>query len=131
MWNAANGLLLAKLEGHTTVAFHAAFSPDGQRIVTASADKTARVWNAANGQLLAKLEGHTDSVVQAAFSPDGQRIVSASADKRSRKGQNGRLRSVLDVMELSRGGKKTCSQRLQKSQTCHCPRKSRSREQGI
>ncbi len=33
--------------------YSAAFSPDGQRIVTASADKTARVWNAATGQLLA------------------------------------------------------------------------------
>jgi WD40 repeat protein len=31
------------------------FSRDGQRIVTASRDKTARVWDAASGQLLATL----------------------------------------------------------------------------
>jgi WD40 repeat protein len=59
---------------------HAAFSPDGQRIVTGSGDKTARVWNAANGQLLATLVGHTAPVWHAAFSPDGQRIATASDD---------------------------------------------------
>ena len=42
------------------------FSPDGQRIVTASWDDTARVWKAADGQLLVKLEGHENRVVHAA-----------------------------------------------------------------
>jgi WD40 repeat protein len=69
--------LLARLEGHTGFVWRAAFSPDGQRIVTAANDGTARVWNAANGQLLIKLEGHVENVWQAAFSPDGQRIVTA------------------------------------------------------
>jgi WD40 repeat protein len=44
VWNAANGQLLAKLEGHTDSVLHAAFSPDGQRLVTASRDYTARVY---------------------------------------------------------------------------------------
>ena len=66
---------LFDLEGHTGNVHRVAFSPDGQRIVTASADHTARVWNASTGQPLFKLEGHTDDVHQAAFSRDGQRIV--------------------------------------------------------
>jgi WD40 repeat protein len=45
---------LVRVEGHTKGVHHAAFSPDGQRIVTASDDRTARVWNAVNGQLLAR-----------------------------------------------------------------------------
>jgi WD40 repeat protein len=61
----------------------AAFSPDGQRIVTASNDDTAGVWSA-EGQLLAELKGHTDAVLQATFSADGQRILTASGDKTAR-----------------------------------------------
>jgi WD40 repeat protein len=49
----------------------AVFSPDGQRIVTASFDKTARVWNAATGQVIAKLEGRSGVVSSAVFSPTG------------------------------------------------------------
>jgi dipeptidyl aminopeptidase/acylaminoacyl peptidase len=62
----------------------AAFSPDGQRIVTASADKTARIWDAATGKPIGELRGHDSAVRSAAFSPDGKRIVTASFDKTAR-----------------------------------------------
>jgi len=80
LWKADNGQMLDQLQGHADSIGHAAFSPNGQRIVTASDDNTAGVWSAASGQLLAKLTGHTDSVVHGTFSPDGQRIVTASLD---------------------------------------------------
>jgi hypothetical protein len=63
---------------------HAAFSPDGTRIVTASHDRTARVWDAATGALLATCAGHLGEVNHAAFSPDDTRIVSASHDRTAR-----------------------------------------------
>jgi WD40 repeat protein len=44
VWNAASGQLIAILQGHTDKLETAVFSPDGQRIVTASADHTARVF---------------------------------------------------------------------------------------
>lgn len=58
----------------------AVFSPDGQRVVTASHDKTARLWAVPSGNLLAVLQGHEAHVMHAAFSPDGQHVVTASQD---------------------------------------------------
>jgi WD40 repeat protein/uncharacterized caspase-like protein len=58
----------------------AQFSPDGKRIVTASADKTALVWDAITGNLLLILADHKDIVSYAEFSPDGKKIVTASYD---------------------------------------------------
>lgn len=60
------------------------FSPDGQRILTASSDHTARVWSTADGHVLATLQGHTDKLEYAEFSPDGERIVTASDDHTAR-----------------------------------------------
>ena len=59
-----------------------AFSPDGGRIVTGSADGAANVWDAETGQQLLVLEGHKGSVVSAAFSPEGTRIVAGCGDSR-------------------------------------------------
>ena len=58
-----------------------AFSPDGQRIVTGSADQTAKVWDAASGGELLTLKGHSAAIWSVAFSPDGQRIVTGSWDQ--------------------------------------------------
>jgi WD domain, G-beta repeat len=45
IWDAASGKPIGKpLTGHEGAVNSAAFSPDGQRIVTASDDKTARIW---------------------------------------------------------------------------------------
>ena len=58
----------------------AAYSPDGQRIVTASADKTAKVWDAKTGRELFTLTGHNGIVFAATYSPDGKRIATAGGD---------------------------------------------------
>eukprot|EP01043_Picozoa_sp_COSAG02_P112080 COSAG02_NODE_48263_length_335_cov_0.652542_1_plen_111_part_11 len=57
----------ARLEGHTGWVSSASFSPDGQHIVTASDDKTARVWDAQTGACKQVLEGHTGTVRSASF----------------------------------------------------------------
>ena len=75
---------LMKLGGDSGRVFTASFSPDGQRVVTAGEDRTARVWDAATGQVIAKLEGHTGAVTSAVFSPDGQRVVTAGEDRTAR-----------------------------------------------
>jgi WD40 repeat protein len=77
--------LRERLIQHGSTVYSASFSPDGQRIVTASGDETARVWDAATGKPIGEpLKGHEGVVLGAAFSPDGKRIVTASADKTAR-----------------------------------------------
>ena len=55
------------------------FSPDGKRVVTASADKTAKLWTATDGHLIATMP-HQSKVASARFNRDGSRIVTASFD---------------------------------------------------
>ena len=68
------------LTGHDAGGFSAGYSPDGQRIVTASWNHTAKVWEAQTGQELFTLIGHGGQVNSAVYSPDGQRIVTAGSD---------------------------------------------------
>ncbi len=60
------------------------FSPDGKYIVTASADRTARVWSIAAGKAVLLLRGHFGEVMSASFSRDGAFIVTTSTDKTAR-----------------------------------------------
>ncbi|CAK8724116.1 hypothetical protein GCAAIG_14100 [Candidatus Electronema halotolerans] len=71
---------LAVLRGHENSVSSAAFSPDGEKIVSVSDDHTVRIWDAASGKQVALLTGHEYPVTSAAFSPDGKKIVSASED---------------------------------------------------
>ncbi|KAF2809507.1 WD40 repeat-like protein [Mytilinidion resinicola] len=102
--------LLQTLEGHLDTVQSVASSGDGQKIVSGSNDKTARIWDARSGSLLQTLEGHLDwmivsgsgdktvriwdarsgsllhtlegnsTILSVAFSDDGRKILSGSDD---------------------------------------------------
>ena len=78
-WPAVTGAIK-----HDDQVLSAQFSADGQRVVTASVDHTARVWDAASGKPLSEPMKHDGAVYSAQFSPDGQRVVTASVDKTAR-----------------------------------------------
>jgi WD40 repeat protein len=70
------------LRGHERHVQSIAYSPDGDRIATASSDKAIRIWDAHTAQPVGvPLRGHEDVVNGVAYSPDGHRIASASSDK--------------------------------------------------
>jgi WD40 repeat protein len=82
VWDAVPGSEVdLPFRGHSEFVYSVAFSPDGTRIVSASADTTVRIWDAEFGtEVVPPFTGHWNHVISAAFSPDGARIVSGSAD---------------------------------------------------
>jgi WD40 repeat protein len=82
--DAESGAQLAVLAGHAGSVYYATWSPDGTRIVTVSADDTARIWDANDGSELAVLSGHTNQVRYAAWNPAGTYVVTVSDDGTAR-----------------------------------------------
>lgn len=83
-WHRQLHLDLKTLRGHTGAVKSVAFSPDGGRIITGSADHTAKIWDMASGEALLTLQGHSGSVNAACFSPDGVQLLTASGDGTAR-----------------------------------------------
>jgi WD40 repeat protein len=81
LWDATTGKLITDVKGHTAAIYAASFSPDGNRLLTASGDSTAKIWDAFSGILLFDLKGHSASVYAALFCPDGKKIVTTASDQ--------------------------------------------------
>jgi WD40 repeat protein len=93
----ASFLLRKTLRGHVGSVRSAAFSSDGQLVVTGGEDGTARIWDRANGRLLRTLAGHDGPVTSADFSRDGKLVVTGSDDGTARiwDTESGSLRNTL------------------------------------
>ncbi|NLV41620.1 MAG: PASTA domain-containing protein [Candidatus Hydrogenedentes bacterium] len=57
----------------------AAFSPDGQVVITNTAGNAAKLWNVTSRQALFTLS-HAEPVTSVAFSPQGDRVITGSED---------------------------------------------------
>ena len=60
------------------------FDAGGERLVTASRDRSARVWSAPERRLLQDLRGAGERLEYAEFSPDGTEVVAAARDGTAR-----------------------------------------------
>jgi WD40 repeat protein len=63
------------LTGHSKSVKSVAVSPDGQRIISGSADGTIKVWDLQTGALAQTLEESGNEVVSVAFSADGKLVA--------------------------------------------------------
>lgn len=74
-----SAVLRAELVGHRFPVRGIAISKDGQRIVTAGKDRSARIWDARTGRQLLELRGDPEPLLCVAISDDPQVIVAGSA----------------------------------------------------
>jgi len=70
--------------GHKAQVISICVSPDGRSLLTAGADREARIWDIAERTTKSVFQGHTDWVNSAAYSPDGTRIITAGRDAQIR-----------------------------------------------
>lgn len=74
-----NRSLLTRI-GHIHGAMQIAWSPSGERLASAGADKTICIWDGSADRPSMRLTGHKREVFSVSWSPDGQRLASASWD---------------------------------------------------
>jgi WD40 repeat protein len=77
LWDPAHARLIAHWQGHESTINCFAISPQGDRIASASSDRTVWVWDRKTGAGR-RLSGHRSDVTAVAFSHDGRTIISGS-----------------------------------------------------
>ncbi|KAH8416112.1 hypothetical protein KR222_008350 [Zaprionus bogoriensis] len=68
------------LQGHQRYISVVKFSPRGDRLASASADRLVKLWDVRSAQYEKSLEGHVRGVNDVTWSPDGKFLVSCSDD---------------------------------------------------
>ena len=80
LWDAATHIALAQ-GMHDHLVNHCAFSTDGQWLVSAGSDYSARIWELPSLRLRAVLTDHADDVDMAVFSPDNHSVATCALDR--------------------------------------------------
>src|SRR5205823_4062523 len=75
IWDLETEQLIRRLDKHTGVVTGLAFSPDGQRIASASHDKSLRLWDAETGQEVRCFDEGKTAYLTVDFSRDGKRLL--------------------------------------------------------
>ncbi len=78
IWDAKTGAKIHSLSIPYIWAW--ALAPDGEKVVTGSADGTAQLWDAETGDRILTFTGHTEKVDRVTYSTDGRYIVTGSLD---------------------------------------------------
>ena len=110
LYDFQSGELKSLLSGHVNVVTGLAFSADGKKLISGSADNDAIVWDVEKKALLQRLKGHSGTINGVAFTPDGARAITGSFDTTLRlwnvaggtlikemKGHNDKVRSLTIV----------------------------------
>lgn len=81
LFEVATAKIIRKFTGHRQSLRSLKFSPDGNYLVSGSADHTVRYWDVMVGTEVFGFSGHTDEVSAVDISPDGRLAISSSIDE--------------------------------------------------
>ncbi len=84
VWDAQTGRLLKTAFPHSAGLWDIVVSPDGQKLLTTSFDKTAAIIDASTLEVVHRLEGHGKILRGGDISPDGRLAVTTSRDRVTR-----------------------------------------------
>jgi hypothetical protein len=80
LWDARRGRLLRTFSGHTNYILDLALTSTGDKLLTASEDRTARVWSTRTGKLEVVLSGHAAGLNKVIVLPGDGLAVSAAEE---------------------------------------------------
>ncbi len=80
LWDVETQRQIGRLEGHAAHVTALQFTPQGSRLISASADQTIRIWDLGSKECLDVLRGHRQAVWRVILLPDGKTLVSGAKD---------------------------------------------------
>jgi len=90
LWDVATSRVVRMFIGHQKEVVAVAISPDGSKVLTGSADMTARLWNTGDGTTIRTFTGYNGRPNSLAFTLIGTKVLLAESD------QTARLRNIGD-----------------------------------
>ncbi len=90
-------------DSHGGKIYALAFSGNGYRLASASADQKVRLWNTDNWSLIYTFDGHQQSVTSLGFLPNSEILVSAGADRSIRFWDTIKKQSIKTIHDAHQG----------------------------
>ncbi len=67
--------ILSTYQGHSSVVYTVAWSPDGKQLASAGDDRTVQIWDSSTGKRITTYRGYSSRICALTWSPDGSRIA--------------------------------------------------------